>query len=89
MGLHILTSSVSVFVCLSVYYAVLVDSAENDDAGDEAVTITVEEAVEKLGSCGIEVRMVPTMTGASRTSAEARLMIKFRLSSCVMPCQHA
>lgn len=32
--------------------------AENDDAGDETVTITIEEAVEKLESSGIEVRAV-------------------------------
>lgn len=34
--------------------------AENDDAGDEAIAITVEEAVEKLEASGIEVRPVLT-----------------------------
>lgn len=33
--------------------------AENDDAEDETVNFTIEEAVEKLESSGIEVRSAP------------------------------
>lgn len=39
--------------------AVFAVHADNDDAGDEAITMTIEEAVEKLESSGIEVIAVP------------------------------
>lgn len=45
----------------------LVFSTENDDAGDAAVAMTVEEAVEKLESSGIEVRAARNPAEASRT----------------------
>lgn len=57
-------------------------TAENDDAGDEAVSITIEEAVEKLESSGIEVRPAPNPAGASRTSTIKHV----RPSCCVNLC---
>lgn len=67
-------------------YAVVVCFAENDDAGDEAVSITIEEAVEKLESSGIEVRAAPLTAGASRIS-RLHTTTHVRPSCCVMPCR--